>query len=531
MNSIEEIRASIALNPASAEGLSAYARHLLNRGDFIRSELAARRCLCIGAADRAALNTLAYIAVTRGDDRRSMRFARQALALDPQDAGGFKMLLMSFACRQRQSPPTALSELPFFAWTRRALSFSPGDGFHNFCLFEFFRHRASAEAFDRTVDILGRQQNQGLASAAAGGEIVYVNHAQIFKFIGETAAALDCLSKLFALGMLPRGGVLGLERPEDVANHAAMALWRPMARLTDAARLATLRQKARVIDIDTTFMRFGKRFFPKDVVVAAVQRIWERQGRPPLIKASRDHWRFRQLLDSQGWRADDRIACVHIREPLYNQSLGRGIDQDFRNSDIARLEPAIADLVARGFRVVRIGRPGVAPLAPGHGILDLANSAETSDILDVQVVGTCDLYFGSASGPSSLAAAFQRPVCLVDFAQLSGPIPSGKTIYVPKLWMSRVDGRLVPLSRMLEPPFRYLTRPEVLDNEGILQIASDPDDVRAAVAETLERFVDGDDHRPRPLQDRARRILKRHKVVPLGLLSARFAARFDYWVR
>lgn len=385
---------------------------------------------------------------------------------------------------------------------------------------------------DRAIDNLGRQQNSKLPLAAlAAGEIFYVNHAQILKFIGEMTAMLDCLSKLFALGMLPRGVVLGTEWPKDVANHAALALWGLAVRLTNDVNLASLRQKTCVIDIDTSLFRFGRRFFVKDVVVAAVQRTWERQGRAPLINTDRDHWRFRELLERQGWRENDRIACVHVREAHHNQVLGRGAEQNFRNSDIARLRPAIADLVARGYRIIRIGRPGVTPLVVGDSVLDLANSADRVEELDVLAIGNCDLYLGSASGPYSLAAAFGKALCITDFVPLSLPLASGRCTFVPKLWLSSADGRLLTLSQMLKPPFRYLTREEVLEQEGVRQIANDPGDVQAAVAETVRRFVDGNDGNPTPLQARVRQILKRHKVIPLGLISVGFAERYDYWVR
>ena len=101
----QEIRAVIATSPAAAEALSSYARHLLNRGAHAEARVAGLRCIGIDPTDRTALNVLAYVAIARGDDGLSVRLARRILSLDPRDPGGFKMLVLSFACRHRNGPP------------------------------------------------------------------------------------------------------------------------------------------------------------------------------------------------------------------------------------------------------------------------------------------------------------------------------------------------------------------------------------------------------------------------------------------
>lgn len=113
-----------------------------------------------------------------------------------------------------------------------------------------------------------------------------------------------------------------------------------------------------------------------------------------------------QFLKSYGLKGDDQFVVLYIREegyfdnPQFNN--GKVNPKDFIES--------VDYFLQQGLKVVRIGDSGMTPIYERLGFIDLT-SVETPDEVDIFLCGRAQFYFGSGSGPISLASNFGVPCC------------------------------------------------------------------------------------------------------------------------
>ncbi len=114
----------------------------------------------------------------------------------------------------------------------------------------------------------------------------------------------------------------------------------------------------------------------------------------------------------EGWRrlglADERpMAALHIRTGGPN---GR---EPFRDARAADYRPAVAALVARGWRVVRLGDTGMERLDE-PGLVELPFIAAPDPAFDLWALARCRFFMGTFAGPYALAQALNVPSLLVN---------------------------------------------------------------------------------------------------------------------
>jgi len=112
-----------------------------------------------------------------------------------------------------------------------------------------------------------------------------------------------------------------------------------------------------------------------------------------------------------GLGPDDRIVTLHCREAGY-----RVADRhDLRNVDVASYVPALKALVARGYRVVRLGDRTMTPLPAIDGVVDYAVSPLKSAELDVLLPAVARFHIGSSSGLSLVPLLYGVPTLFLNW--------------------------------------------------------------------------------------------------------------------
>jgi len=224
--------------------------------------------------------------------------------------------------------------------------------------------------------------------------------------------------------------------------------------------------------------------------MAAVHSAWEAAGRAPLLRLRADH-AAALCKARRGWGMmdSDRFVCLHVRTAgFYGEAREKA--QLFRNTRIGDYYPLIRALTDMGLWVVRMGDPSMPPLdltqcgTPRH-VVDYALSPQKCGELDVALCATCELFVSSPSGLHTVAHAFGRPVCEVNYPIYNGFPWHPGDIFIPQLYFSRVKGRSLTLQEILGSDLVHHDHQFHLERAGISLIPNEPDDIVETVLEAL----------------------------------------------
>jgi putative glycosyltransferase (TIGR04372 family) len=177
-----------------------------------------------------------------------------------------------------------------------------------------------------------------------------------------------------------------------------------------------------------------------------------------------------------GLQPDARIVTLHVREPGW-----RPFEDDQRSCDINTYRPAVEELVARGFRVVRIGDASMTPI-DWPGVLDLATEPARTDLLELWCVLHSVFFFGSESGPLELARLVGLPALLVNVKTVQSGYPVHRSdLLIMKRLLASDAPRVLSLREQLAVKAGRLTltgRARYVDNT--------PEEILAALDEMLQ---------------------------------------------
>jgi putative glycosyltransferase (TIGR04372 family) len=114
------------------------------------------------------------------------------------------------------------------------------------------------------------------------------------------------------------------------------------------------------------------------------------------------------LIEKLGINKYPWFVCLHVREEGFRSKLN---DTDSsRNCSINEYYESIELVIKNGGCVVRLGDHNMSKLRDMDGLIDYANSAHTSELLDLYLVKNCRFYIGTHSGPLTVASLFQKDI-------------------------------------------------------------------------------------------------------------------------
>lgn len=180
-----------------------------------------------------------------------------------------------------------------------------------------------------------------------------------------------------------------------------------------------------------------------------------------------------------------RLVVLHVREGSTKTTDGlddRSKDA-VRNARIEAFFPAIDEVVARGYVVVRIGDPSMTPVVR-PGVVDLATHPRRSQVLELWCLTRCAFFVASDSGPYLLSWLFEVPCLSVNITNVLGVFPLRVTDrYVVKRLRDTSTGQLVPLETMLREDFVYGIRRRMFKTREVSYVDNTPEEILAGVLE------------------------------------------------
>lgn len=217
----------------------------------------------------------------------------------------------------------------------------------------------------------------------------------------------------------------------------------------------------------------------------AVYSRWGR--RPPLFRlTAEDEAALQDYRRCHSLRPADWFVALHGRGPGYN--LADDHHHSYRNVDVGTFGQAIAEIVARGGWVIRMGDATMDPIASQPRVIDYARSAEKSAQLDLALAAGCRFFLGSASGLVNLAQMFGRPAVTVNMAPLAGAYTLGLDDLAIPQRLQDASGRFLPLAEIMTSPVANYRRTGEFTERGLTHVPNTAEEIRAVVLEMLERL-------------------------------------------
>jgi len=279
---------------------------------------------------------------------------------------------------------------------------------------------------------------------------------------------------------------------QNIVNRAFLDYWREYIEVvSEPERIAELAQLEPVYGVNWNWVlpKGGRTVFVHDGM-AAVQRAWQRTGRGPVLHLRADHAEMLRAARLEwGMKEGERFICLHVRSiGFYGQT--REQSQRFRNTTIDAYYELIRAITDMGLWVIRMGdasmpQLNLAECGDSGRVVDYAVSPDRSAELDVALCAQCELFVSSPSGLHTVAHAFGRPVCEVNYPIYNGFPWHPIDIFAPQLYFSHGKNRVLTLEEILGTDVVHLDHQFLLDRAGISLIANEPDDIVETVREAL----------------------------------------------
>ena len=246
--------------------------------------------------------------------------------------------------------------------------------------------------------------------------------------------------------------------------------------------------------------------FPTEIVA---HKIWKKYteeiGTPLVAMSPNDKYEARRILEKHLPQGRPFVS-IHVRDTGFYKNE----KQNTRNGDIFTYLPAIKYLIKKGFNVVRIGDPFMKDIEPmlvecGPYLFDYACSEIKSQLIDCYLMSECVFFIGCASGPNCIPPIFNVNCVTVNWYNASNALFYSKgDIATFKKFRWCENGRLVPLSNLMKPP--YSVNPTIVElaQEGVELSDNTPEEIY----ETVREFVENDTQEVTPLQKRGRSLLR-----------------------
>jgi putative glycosyltransferase (TIGR04372 family) len=222
--------------------------------------------------------------------------------------------------------------------------------------------------------------------------------------------------------------------------------------------------------------------------IAAVQREWQAEGRPPLLTLKNAH---RAALDAQkrawGMTDDDWFVCFHIRSAGFYKEAAGGANE-FRNTAVEDYYPAMRLVTEMGGWAIRMGDSSMPPLDVdrlGERVIDYACRPEKSAVLDVALCAACRLFVASPSGLSVVAGTFGRPCALVNYPLQIGIPWFPADLFTFKRVYSSDRKRYLSLDEVFSSSVPAAITQHLLDRANVVLHDNDPTEIAELVREAL----------------------------------------------
>jgi putative glycosyltransferase (TIGR04372 family) len=219
--------------------------------------------------------------------------------------------------------------------------------------------------------------------------------------------------------------------------------------------------------------------------------------------------RAEALCRKMGIETDRPVVVLHTREHGYHRLRG----QAFRNADVRNYVPAVRDLIARGYAVVRIGDRKMTSIARDvPGLVELPTLRGYDPVLDPYFLERCRFMISCQSGPCSLARALGKPNLVVNAVYNHTTLPEHNELFAFKRYLD-AGGAELGAEEALRRCAHLFDRTEHFDRTGIRLEDTTAEEIEAAVGEMIAG-LDEPDRADTPAQARFRRLCEKLGATP-----------------
>ena len=304
------------------------------------------------------------------------------------------------------------------------------------------------------------------------------------KLIGHIAL-LDALLKLAWSDRLPARRPILFVRDDEVANPYLLRLLSHLVtveRMPDAhedlhVTVAVHQQKLNILET-----KAGKRFLYEACYEA--EAAW--QTRAPLFAIpQRDAIECKAQLAQIGLLSDDWFVTLHVRGPRYWREGHRST----RNAGVANYVRAVQEIIARGGRVVWLGESGTdLPAELARHLINYADSALRSPMLDVFLCAACRFFIGTSSGISHVPGMFGVSAVFTNVSPpFSRPWRKGD-LWIPRTLAEIKTGKPLPFLQALRVPLALLDTEDKLQRAGYRALDCEAEDIRQAAIQMCDQI-------------------------------------------
>lgn len=235
------------------------------------------------------------------------------------------------------------------------------------------------------------------------------------------------------------------------------------------------------------YLEFENQVQREHYVMAEVEKRWQLEKRPPLLKVP-DQCRDRaiELLSKYGFKNGDWFVTLHSRGSATRAESGCWAPRDVR--DLSTFEHAIKKIRERGGWVIRAGDYSMLPFPKMDGLIDLVAGRELSDWMHVFLWGNCHFYLGTTSGPYVLPRDFGRPSVYVNWLPIGFRPTHQADLFIPKMIRDKSTGNILTTSQMFARNVAYCEVQGWLDSRQLEVVDSTSDEIESVVHEMLDRL-------------------------------------------
>ena len=262
------------------------------------------------------------------------------------------------------------------------------------------------------------------------GPLCFRDYAFLHR-IGEIVDQTAYLASIQKLGVLKHKPLLAITEKTLLANNALLpylADWLEI--VTDPKEVFYFSQIRKFRPISTFLYKFsdtqyghsGDFFYDchLDMIAADIDK--------PIFKLKDETiGKALNYLKKWGFHEDDEFVVLHLREGISGRIYSQ---HKSRNADINKFRKSIEYLLAMGLKVIRIGHKSMTPIFERSGFIDLTAVEKPAEV-DIFLCGAAKFYFGSASGPYSLASQFGTKCCVAKYEAYQGNRPNDFTQFLP----------------------------------------------------------------------------------------------------
>ncbi|EKD71163.1 MAG: hypothetical protein ACD_46C00262G0012 [uncultured bacterium] len=266
----------------------------------------------------------------------------------------------------------------------------------------------------------------------------------------------------------------------EICNPQLNKMWRRVIPLLYGINMIYLANYhlTKILRLNTTSLLSISEKLKSDAIIKSKLNISQTR----LYFTASEHRRGKHFIQKFLKNSEKGFVCIHSRNPTYLKNSFPNDNfsyHDYRDSDIDHFVKTAENLATLEYTVFRMGSVRDKAVCSSHqSIIDYVNQYH-DPFLDIYLPSNCSFYIGDTSGLSTIPTLFKRPVAITNAIPLNefSFLLLKNIIFIPKLFWSETQNRLLTIREMMTEPFLRMHRMEMFQINKIRVINNTPDEI------------------------------------------------------